>query len=521
MLLWLLLSLWQIGAYPLTEGDDEALGVLMGFRLASVFDNPIAFGSPFIQGRPPLSYLPTTIGAHLFPVNEFTLRLPYALIGALQMPLLLALTNRAFGRRAAAFAGVMLLGTGLFAINRLTLGTGVFMTLELAGALLLLRYVASSDRRWLILSAMSLAAATLTFLDGAVLLAAVISFAWWKHRNRQDMGIAILSSVGVLVAFAVLSLIASNIYSNGVYADGVLVERGIFTHFTNRISGIGLPDSGFFGSWLVYVGVPIVLLLLIGLAEAIIHRRSHRTAVILLLGLAAVHALPWLFLEPRLEHLVFTVPLVLAVAGFGWAQLLRQLDSIAAQSMVAMAVAAIAMAGVVWQQAVFNPDTEFTASLSELREYALSLDHGHGLFDGDTSGIKAVAHVLREETEPDDRIFVRDGVSAAAVRLYAARSVESLELGRFSDSEFSLDGTFLVIEGEDETFNAGLSGSTTVVANHRIYDEGEVLYQIVEFSEAGEPFTTPIWWRSDVHSERLFREHTAYTDYLRPLRTRE
>lgn len=517
MLLWLLLSQWQIGVYPLVDGDDEALSVLAGFRLASAFEDPIAFGSAFVHGWPSLSYLPTALGAHLFPVNDFTLRLPYALIGALQMPLLLALASRAFGRRAAAFAGLMLLGTGLFAINRLTLGISVFMVLELAGALLLLRYVESKERRWLIFSAVSLAAAALTFFDGAVLLAAAILFAWWKHRSRRDTSIAVLASAGVLVAFAVLSLIATSLYSNRVYAGGGLSERGLFSHFADRAGGIGLPDTGFFESWLVYVGVPVVLLLLIGLAEALIHIKTHRTAAALLLGLAAAHAVLWMFLEPRLEHPVFAVPLVIAVAGFGWAQLLRKLNSVAAQSMVAMAVAAIAMAGVVWQQAVFNPETEFTAGLSELREYALSLDYGHGLFDSDAAGLKAVAHLLREETEPDDRVFVRDGVSAGAVRLYAARDARLLTLERFSDREFSLDGAFLVIKGEDETFNAGLSGATTVVANHRIFDDGEVLYQIVEFSETGEPFTTPIWWRSDVHGGSLFRENTRFTDYLMPV----
>jgi 4-amino-4-deoxy-L-arabinose transferase-like glycosyltransferase len=371
----------------------------MGFRLASAFEDPIAFGLPFAHSRPLFSYLPTTIRAHLLPVNEFTLRLPYALIGALQMPLLLLLTIRAFGRRAVGFAGVMLLGTGLFAINRLTLGISVFIVFELAGALLMLRYAELKDRKWLISAAALLATSALTFFDGALLLAAALGFAWWTHRDKRDFGLSVLASAGVLVAFAALSMIAISIYSNGASFGNGLVQQDLFSQFVDRAGGIGLPDIGFFESWFVYVGVPVVLLLLIGLVEALIHSRSHRTALMLLLGLAAANAVPWLFLEPRMEHPAFAAPLVIAVAGFYWAQLMRQLKSVATQGMGAMAVAAVAMAGVVWQQAVFNRESEFTAGLKELRAYTLFLEHGRGLLDGDTSGIRAVAHMLREETE--------------------------------------------------------------------------------------------------------------------------
>jgi hypothetical protein len=112
---------------------------------------------------------------------------------------------------------------------------------------------------------------------------------------------------------------------------------------------------------------------------------------------------------------------------------------------------------------------------------------------------------------------VRDGVSEAAVRLYAAREVEPLDLEQLTGGEYSLDGIILVIKGDEETFNEGLSGTTNVVANHRIFDGGYVLHQIVEFSDTGEPFSTPIWWRWDVHSASLFRENPNYSDYLRPV----
>lgn len=508
ILSWLLLSLWQIGAYPLTNDDAEAFGVLRGFRLASVFEDTSAAGSVFSDGWSLLAYLPTAIGAHMLPVNDFTLRLPYALVGAMQMPLLLAMTGRVFGRRAAAFAGLMLLGTGLFAINRLTVGTGLFITLELAGALCLLRYVELNERRWLILASLAFASATLVFAGGALLLAVALAFAFWKHRDHRDVGIASLAGVGMISAVAAMSVIATMIGSEG-NISGI---SGDSTRF-------GFSITGFFGTWVVYVGIPVLLLILVGIAEAWIHRHSSerpvtRTAMFLLFGLSAAYTVPWLFLEPRLEHAVLVLPLLLAVAGFGWSRLIDQLSSVATQGVVAIAVAAIAMAGVVWQQAVFNPVTEFTAELDGLREYALSFEQARGIFETDDSAIRAVAHVLRTETEPDARIFVRDGASTGAISLYSARNAHSLDLELFDSAAAEFEGAYLVIKGEDESFNAGLSGVTTVVANHRIFSGGEVLYQVVEFSSTGEPFSAPIWWRAGATGNRLFHEHDHFTDYI-------
>lgn len=514
MLLWLLLSLWQIGAFPLTESESEAANVIFGFRLASAFEDPVAFGSVFIQGQLPLSYLPSALGAHLLPVNDFTLRLPYALVGAMQMPLLLALTSQVFGRRAAALAGLMLLGTGLFVINRLTLGVSVFMVFELAGALFLLRYIESERRRWLIFSAVAFAAATLTFTDGWLLLAAALAIAWWKHRSRADTGFATLVGLVLVIGFMLISVLVGLIYKNSQSVPPELANPSLFSGMFSSLGTFGISFDDISDAWIIYVGVPVLSLALIGLVEAAVHNRAARVPILVLLTLAAAQIVPWLLLEPRSEHPVFAVPLVLAVAAFGWVQMIGQLRSVATQSVVAMAIAAVALGGVAWNQAVFNPTTEFSENMQPLREYALSLEHGHGLNDEDTTGIRAIANVLRTETEPEDRIFVSDGVSASAITLYSARSAEPLDLVSFTQGATELDGTYLVIKGEDESFNAGLSGATNVVANHRVFADGEALYQLIQFSESGESFKTPIWWRADVAAGRLFRENTSYLDFL-------
>ncbi len=514
MLLWLMLSLWQVNVLPLAGSDEEAATVLAGFRLASAIDEPLAVGSLFLQEQMPLSYLPSAIGAHLLDVNEFTLRLPYALIGALQMPLLLALTLRLFGRRAAVFAGLMLLGTGLFAINRLAFGAGMFGVLELGGAWLLVRYVESGERRWIVLSSLVFAAAALTHPVGVVLLVAAPGIGWWKHGDRRDVGIALLTSAGLLVAFAAGSMVIESVYQGVAGGDVYVSDGDVFSRIASAFNPFGTSPAGFRDAWLLYLGIPVVSLTLIGLIEALVHNHPARTPVLAMLATAGTYSLVALVLGAGPEYIVAGSLLVIPVVAFGWAQLVSQMHSIATQVAVGAAVAAIALAGVVWNQAVFNPEIEFTSELRSLREYALSLDRGTGLFEEDFRGLDAMAHVIREETEADAVVFVREGVSAEAIELYSARRTERLDLNLFTSDQADLDGAFLVIKGEDESLNAGLSGLTTVVANHRVFADGESLYQLVQLSETGDPFDTPIWWRADVAGARLFTEQIRYTDFL-------
>ncbi len=517
MLLWLLLSLWQIGAFPLAESSDEAANVLLGFRLAWFVDDPVAIASPFTQGGPLFSYLPSVFGAHLLPVSEFTMRLPYALVGAAQMPLLLALTSMVFGRKAAAIAGLMLLGSGLFAINRLTLGTSVFIVFELAGALMLVRYLESGQRRWLVLASVALAAATLTFVGGVLLLIAALAFAWRKKKDRRDLEMAVLAGPVVLFGLVLVSSIVGLTFSNWQGAPAEFTGANVFARLFSSARTFEFSVSDYAGIWTVYVGVPVVTLVLIGLVEAAIHNRASRLPILVLMGLAAAHTLPWLFLDPRMENPVLVAPLVMAVAAFGWVQLIRQLSSVVAQAAVAMAVASVALAGVAWNQAVFNPESEFSEDLQSLRRYALSLEHGHGLFEDDARGIKAIAEVIRLETDPDARIFVGEGVPASALSLYSARSAEPINLDLFAAGAEGIEGAYLVIKGEEESYNAGLSGATNVIANHRVFADGESLYQLVQFSKSGESFETPIWWRADIAAARLFRDYDHYSDFLTPL----
>lgn len=514
MLAWLLLSLWQLGGFPLA---GEASYVITGFRFASSTDDPLALGTLLVGQHLPLSYLPSALGAHMLPVSDFTMRLPYALIGAAQMPLLLAIANRSFGARAAGFAGIVLLGTGLFGLNRVPGGISLFIVLELASVLFLLRYREEHERRWLLLGSLSAAAASLVYIEGLYLVLVAAGVAWATTRSWQDRGFALLAGPGLLAAFSAIALLVRELYSQSANASMYVSISNMFTAALNELKPFSISPVAVNESLAVYIGVPGLLILLIGVAEALFHNRVQRATLLFLIGTGLGFAATLLVLGSPLERHVVVVPLFILVAGFGWSQLIKQLDSPATQAMVALCVASVAMAGVVWNQAVFTPGTEFTERLSGVREFALSLRHGTGLSEDDGKGLKALAQVIRDETPLDSRVLVRDGVSAAAVELYAARSADQLSLSDIGSANEELARGFLVVKGEDEAFNAGLNGTTTVVANHRVFSGGESLYQLIHLDSDGEPFDASVWWRADAAAGRLAREHSDFPDYLAPL----
>lgn len=511
MLSWLLLSLWEIGS-PFLE-SEESLNVLSGFILASSVDEPNALISPLFQGQFLLSYLPSALGAHLLPVNDFTLRLPYALIGAAQMPLLLGLVNRSFGKQAALFAGLLLLGTGFFAVNRMASGPAVFVTIELSGALLLLRYIESRERRWLIFSTVVFTFGTLVSITGLFVLLFALGSACFVTSDRKGIGIAASVGAGLLAGVLGVALISEQLFAewSGFAADesSPSFARALFSDFGTS----GLHFGTIFGSWMAYAGFPAAVLVTVGVTEAFLRNRSYRPEIVVLLSLAAAGLLGGLLIG-QAEQIALSVVLLLAIASSGWRQLIRQIDSTTAQSMILLTVVAIALAGVVWNQAVFSPETEFTASFSPVRKYVESLDPTIAKDENEALGLKAVSQVLREETGVDDTIFVREDIFATSIKLYATRETSPLMLETFGEDASVLDGAYLVVKGEDETFNAGLSGTINVVENHRVFADGEVFYQLLKFSSNEESFKAPVWWRANVMAAKFESENNHYTDFL-------
>ncbi len=510
VLFWLALSLWQIGAFPIT-GATEAIALLSGLRLATVVDDPAAIVSPVFQERGPLSYLPTAIGAHLFPANEFGMRLPYALMGAAQMPLLIALASRSLGKNASVFAAAILLGTGLFAVNRLASGTSVFTTLELTGALFLLRYVESKERRWLIFASLVFGAATLVFVAGVVPLFVALGVGWWLNRNLRDLSVAALSGLGMVSGSFLLAAVTASVFNSQseLSVTGNHMVGGLLADL--RLTGFHWRSL--YAGWFVYVGVPALLLTLVGVAEAVVHRSARRREMAVLLILAASitgSAVVWS------EQAVLLLPaslLVIALAAFGWARLVQGLESAAARTLVAMVLVSVGLAGIVWNQAVFNPETEFNSSFGSISEYAISIEPNVARPLLEREGIHAITQVLRDEAKPGATILTRDEDSAAVIALYSARDVTQIDLAT-PDLNKRLNGAYLVIEGDDEAFNAGLSGTVRVIENHRVFSDGEVLFQLLKFGHTGEEFETPVWWRADIAASRFGSENTRYTDFL-------
>ena len=205
-----------------------------------------------------------------------------------------------------------MLGTGLFAINRLATGESVFMAFELAGVVFLLKYLDDASRRWLLFSMIAFVGGALTISAGAVFLVTTLAIAWFVHRNRRDVAFAAATGTGMLAGYFMLAAVVSVAYSrlSLVEPSGLALDSG----WT-----FGLYPGGFVDSWIVYAGVPALALVLVGVAEAVIHRDQHRIAGLALPVMAFAFALPWVVMEPSGVTPVLALPIMVAVAGYGWA----------------------------------------------------------------------------------------------------------------------------------------------------------------------------------------------------------
>ena len=97
--LWVSVNLYAAGSFEFSEGEDEITNVLHAMRIADFYREPVSLGSLLVQERPPLSYLFAVPFLWVLPVNEFTLRLPHALFGILQLPIVFGIANALFGKR--------------------------------------------------------------------------------------------------------------------------------------------------------------------------------------------------------------------------------------------------------------------------------------------------------------------------------------------------------------------------------------------------------------------------------------
>ena len=125
----------------MSEANDEAGTSLLSLRLANVVNDPISHGPIFTHSRPPSTYLFSVPFRWILPLNEFTLRLPYALFVIFQLPLVFKTSEMLFGRRVGVVAMAIFACSGMLAINRLLFGISVYVFMELLALFWLVRYV--------------------------------------------------------------------------------------------------------------------------------------------------------------------------------------------------------------------------------------------------------------------------------------------------------------------------------------------------------------------------------------------
>ena len=141
--------------------------------------------------KPPLVYWAEAAAIHVFGVNEFAVRLPAALFSIGQVVITAALADAMFGATAGLLAAIVL------ALSPLFFGFARFATLDPALAFFLTAALAAfyaaaredsfsqpSARRWMLVSAATLALGTLAKGPVSLLLGGAIAFIWLAFERR-------------------------------------------------------------------------------------------------------------------------------------------------------------------------------------------------------------------------------------------------------------------------------------------------------------------------------------------------
>ena len=447
-ILWITISVYAAGSFEFSEGEDEVIGIINAMRVADSYRKPFSLLAALTLERPPLSFAVGVPFLWFLPVTEFTLRLPYVIFGILQLPLVFGISYHLFGRRASGVATLLFITSGLFAINRLTLGISVFIFLELLAFYWFVIFAKFGKGNRIVWSFLATLAATLTFQDGAMFALSLGVMAVIVAGLSREVLIGISLYVFGLLTYA-MAVICSG-YLQTLWFDRAFhfFEIGAINHLIGRSRGVhfsNILDLEYFQTIAYYISVPLSALLIIGLLLIIINfRRSERIAVYWTFGFVLPHLVVWQFLSSRLEHPVFIFPVLSILAATGLCHAFDVLKNKILQGFGLLLVGFVLLISLFWNQFYFNhPNWALESGKYRLiYELQQMFPRGHGMLE--VSGYRTVAFLVRDIGGPADKIYLPDGMSGA-IGYYSARAVETLPEGPTNASDLqSLDG-FLVL----------------------------------------------------------------------------
>jgi 4-amino-4-deoxy-L-arabinose transferase-like glycosyltransferase len=177
---------FHLGTYGLWEPDEARYAEIAREMLAlRNFIVPHLNYVPYIE-KPPLLYWLTASSMSVFGVNEFAARLPNALAALLGVIVTYCFVARAFDRRRAILAALVLATSGLYAVMAQVLTTDMLLTAMITVALFAFYLQWREGGRWW--WTLYIAAALATLIKGPVGVAipfiAGVIFLWWQGELR-------------------------------------------------------------------------------------------------------------------------------------------------------------------------------------------------------------------------------------------------------------------------------------------------------------------------------------------------
>ena len=467
-MVWATISVYAAGSFEFSEGEDEVIGVINAMRVADSYHNAFSLLAALTLERPPLSYLAGVPLLWFLPVTEFTLRLPYVVFGILQLPLVFAISYHLFGRRASGVATVLFISSGIFAINRLTLGISVFIFLELLAFYWFISFAKYGKKNRIVWSFLATLAATLAFQDGAMFALSLGFMAVIVSGLSREVITGISLYVFGLITYAMTVICSYYFQALWFGHDFHFFEIGAIDHLIGRSGGLhpsNILNFEYFQTIAYYISVPLSALLLIGLLLVVVNlRRSQRIGIYWAIGFVLPHLLVWQFLSSRLEHPVFIFPIFSILAAVGLCHAFDVLKNKIMKVFSVLLVVGVLLVSFCWNQIYFNHPNWAVQSGKYKFIYELQqmFPRGHGMLQ--VSGYRTASFLVREIGSPANKIFLPDGMSGA-IGYYSARTVETLPTGQTNTGDLqSLDGFLVLPYGSNF-----LSQNWKLLENHDTY----------------------------------------------------
>jgi hypothetical protein len=348
----LLLYFWQLGEIPFYDRGEPREGLVVAEMVSSGNMILPQVNGEYIPFKPPLFHWLGVVAGKLFgQINEFTLRLPSALLGMFGILVTYWLGAQLWSARAGFIAGVILLSNIQWWIGATNVQVDMALTFFLIASLFvfLLLYRSAAIRPWLSASlAILLACATLTKGPlGIVLpcLSFVIFLAW-----RRDFGF--IKKLNPWPNALLFLLVVGSWYGLAIWQGGAafILRQIIDENFRTATGEYGHPQP-------LYYFVPVLLsnlslwsffLLPLGLSRWRREPLWQRYEVTyLLIWIAVVFALFSLSSGKRAIYILPLYPACALVLGAWWSEMERSAKIDRVTLTIGYVIAMIYLLGVV------------------------------------------------------------------------------------------------------------------------------------------------------------------------------